>query len=191
MLIIEVDVTEKDRREKGKTMKSLHLFHDRKKFLIAAGITLVAMVVLLAGCGGMALQKWAMFKSNDDVKKGFESYTLNPAYTYYYSGPDAHPIAILGVKKDLILEPADLWKPIKSPEQLKEAVVGMEYYLRGLNHYAWGFDIIDRQNNKIGIWYSIPLATTTTLEKGNGVVAIYTPDIETYMRLERDGALPH
>ena len=155
--------------------------------MLAAAAVFLAAGVLLSGCGGMTLQKWAMFKSDDDVKMSFESYTLNPAYNYYYSGPDAGAIAVLGVKKDLILEPADFWKPITSPEQLKDVVVGMEYRLRGLNQYAWGFDIIDRENTKIGIWYSIPKATTRAHEKGNSVVAIYTPDAETYIKMEKDG----
>lgn len=151
-------------------------------------IALLTTAILLNGCAGTALQKWAMFNASDDAKKSFESYILNPAYKYFYSGPDAHPIALLGVRKDLILEPADFWKPIKSPMDLKQVVIGMESRLRGLNQYAWGFDIINRQNNKIGIWYSIPKATTTVLEKDNGVVVIYTPDIETYMKMDKDGA---
>jgi len=157
-----------------------------RKWLLAVGSALIAMSFILAGCSTMAYAQWALFKASDDVKKSFESYTLNPAYQYYYSGPDAHPIAVLGVKKDLILEPADLWKPIKTAAQLKEHIVGMEYRLRGLNQYAWGFNIIGAKKQLIGIWYSIPVATTSVVEKGGGVVVIYTPDIETYMKLERE-----
>jgi hypothetical protein len=61
----------------------------------------------------------------------------------------------------------------------------MEYRLRGLNQYAWGFDIIDRKNNPIGVWYSIPMATTSVYEKDDGSVIIYTPDLETYLKMER------
>jgi hypothetical protein len=170
-------------------MKRLLILFRKRGWVLAIGIALLMTGVLLTGCSAAAFQKWAMFKASDDAKKSFESYTLNPAYKYYYSGPDAGPIALLGVKKELILEPADFWKPIKSPMELKQAVVDMESRLRGLNQYAWGFDIVDRQNNKIGIWYSIPKATTTVLEKNKGVVVIYTPDIETYIKMEKDGAL--
>ena len=145
---------------------------------------LIVMSLLLVGCSGMTHMQWAMFKASDDVKKNFETFQVNPAYNYYYSGPDAAPIAILGVKKELSLEPADLWKTVNTPAVLEDLVKGMEYRLRGLNQYAWGFDIIDRKNNHIGVWYSIPIATTSVYEKDDTVV-IYTPDMETYLKLEK------
>ncbi len=157
-----------------------------RRFFLTAGTALVIAGILLTGCGAMKYQNWGVFKASDDARNSFESYTFDPAYNYYSSGPDAHPIAVLGIKKGLRLEPADLWKKVKKPEQLKDMITGMESYLRSMNHPAWGFTIVDKNNQQIGIWYSIPKATTAVIEKSDGSVVIYTPDIETYMKLEKE-----
>jgi hypothetical protein len=156
----------------------------RTYFARLAVVTLIVTGLLLAGCSGISLS--AMFKASDDVKKSFENYQVNPAYNYYYSGPDAAPIAVIGVKKELRLEPADLWKTVNSPAMFKELIVGMDYRLRGLNQYPWGFNIIDRQGKVIGTWYSLAIATTSVFEKNDGSVVIYTPDMETYLKIEKD-----
>jgi hypothetical protein len=157
-----------------------------RRFILTTGAALVMAGMLLAGCGAMKYQNWGMFKASDEARSSFESYTFDPAYNYYSSGPDAHPIAVLGIKKGLQLEPADLWKRVKKPEQLKDMIAGMESYLRSMNHPAWGFTIVDKNNQQIGIWYSIPKATTAVIEKTDGSIVIYTPDIETYMKLEKE-----
>jgi len=149
-------------------------------------VTLIVMSLLLIGCAGATHTQWAVFKADDVVKKNFETYQVNPAYNYYYSGPDAAPIAVISVKKELRLEPSDLWKTVDTPAMLTELIKGMEYRLRGLNQYAWGFDIIDRQKQQIGTWYSVPIATTSAYEKADGSVVIYTPDMETYLKMEKE-----
>jgi len=158
----------------------------KRRFILSAGAALLMAGLLLSGCSTMNAHNWGMFRASDDARHSFESYTIDPAYKYYYSGSDAHPIAVLGIKKGLRLEPADLWKRVRNPEQLKDMVTGMESYLRTLNHSAWGFAIFDKNNQQIGIWYSIPKATTAVIEKNDGSIVIYTPDIETYMKLERE-----
>jgi hypothetical protein len=158
----------------------------KRRFILTAGAALVMAGLLLTGCSTMKAQNWGTFKASDDVRNIFESYTIDPAYNYYYSGSYAHPIAVMGVKRGLRFEPADLWKRVKNPEQLKDMITGMESYLRTLNHPAWGFAILDKNHQQIGIWYSIPKATTAVVEKNDGSVIIYTPDIETYMKLERE-----
>jgi hypothetical protein len=158
----------------------------KRGLVLTFGAALVIAGMLLAGCSTLKYQNWGMFKASDDARNSFESYHFDPAYNYYSSGPDAHPIAVLGIKKELRLEPADLWKRVKKPEQLKDMITGMESYLRTMNHPAWGFAIIDKNNQQIGIWYSIPKATTAVIQKNDGSVVIYTPDIETYMKLEKE-----
>jgi hypothetical protein len=188
-MIYRTDPFGSNERGQGKEKEMKRLYEisgaGRKYFARLAGVALIVMGLLLVGCAAMTHMQGDAFKASNDVKKNFESYQVNPAYNYYYSGPDAAPIAILGVKKELRLEPADLWKTVDTPAMLKDLVTGMEYRLRGLNQYAWGFDIFNRQNKQIGIWYSVPIATTSVYEKDDGSVIIYTPDMETYIKMER------
>lgn len=143
----------------------------------------VALSLLLCGFN---MPQGGRFTAADDVTGTFESYKVNPSYNYYYSGPDAHPIALLGLPKKLKLEP-DLWKPVKKPEkQLKELVTGMQSKLRGHNMSPWGFAVEDEKGRRIGIWYSLPQATTIIRMIDRQTAEIYTPPIDTYLKLERE-----
>lgn len=145
----------------------------------------VAVALALLVCG-FNMAQGGSFKATENVTRAFESYQVNPSYNYYYSGPDAHPIALLGLSKKLKLEP-DLWKPLKSPDkQLKEMVAGMQSKLRGHNTSPWGFTIEDERGQRIGIWYSLPQATTIVRMKDKQTAEIYTPPFDTYLKLERE-----
>ena len=46
--------------------------------------------------------------------------------------------------------------------------------------------ILDDQGKRIGVWYSIITAPTSVWMKDDHTAVIYTPDIDTYIRYERD-----
>lgn len=127
---------------------------------------------------------WGRFTAAADATGMFESCELNACYDYYYSGPEACPTALLGLAKELRIEP-DLWKPVGDAQQrLRELVTGMQSKLREHNTSPWGFAIEDEQGRRIGIWYSLPEATTVVRIRDHQTVEIHTPPIDTYLKRE-------
>jgi hypothetical protein len=157
-----------------------------KKLCLPAALFLTALF-LLAGCKTLASIKSGQFVARGEVRKAFEEGQVNPAYMYYYSGSDAHPIAILGVDKTVKFDTGGLWKPIKNPsENLPPLVKGMDDRVLGLMQVTWGYSLLDDTGKQIGVWYSIPSGTTAVIVREDGTVMIYTPPIDTYLKLERE-----
>ena len=73
--------------------------------LFALGMTFVFMV----SCAGKG--NYGRLVPNDKVKNRFETYQLPPGLTYYYSGPDAFPKALIGIQNAYRLE-STFWKPV-------------------------------------------------------------------------------
>ena len=59
---------------------------------------LLVAVVFMASCAGTVT--YGKFVHNDNVKKAFETYQLPANHTYFYSGPDAFPVAVIGIQND-------------------------------------------------------------------------------------------
>lgn len=127
---------------------------------------------------------WGRFTAAADATGLFESGIPDGRYDYYYSGPGACPVALLGVSKEFKLD-AGLWKPVGNEQQLfRELVAGMQSKLREQNASPWGFAIEDGQGRRIGIWYSLPEATTVVRIGNDQTVQIHTPPIDTYLKRE-------
>ena len=100
---------------------------------------------------------------------------------YYYSGADAYPNAIIGLKKMYELD-NDLWKPIEPDNKIfKGYVRGLQYKAREYSMLQSGFAIRDHQGKSIGIWYSVFTVKIMLVKMGTGnKVVIYTPEPDVY-----------
>ena len=81
-------------------------------------------------------------------------------YTYYYSGVDGYPNAIIGVDNRYILV-SELWKQVNlTPDKLKDWVDNLiargTIATSGMLH---GYNIVNPDGAALGIWYSIMQAT--------------------------------
>lgn len=157
----------------------------RRPMLLFAAV--MTAVLLLGGCKTLASIKSGKFEAKADIQKSFEDGQANPSYLYYYSGPDAYPIAIIGIDRNVNFDTGGLWKPIKNPsENLVVFVRSIQDRVLGLMQFAWGFSLMDDTGRQIGTWYSIPSAVTTVLVKEDRTVMVYTPPLDTYLKLERE-----
>lgn len=118
---------------------------------------------------------------DESARKGFESFKVDPSMNYYYSGPDAIPNAIIGVKKEYQLD-NDLWKPMKPNAELFEDLIqGMQSKAKEYSMSLYGFVMQDPQGNPLGVWYSVSSVKIMTLTMGTGnKVIVYTPELEVY-----------
>jgi hypothetical protein len=140
-------------------------------------ILLAFTIVVLLDCTSLLHGQYGRMNPNDGITRLFESYQIQQDYNYYYSGPDSHPNAILGLDKKYPLA-TTLWKPFEaSSEKLKPLVAGMKEEVYQTNRFLHGFVILDTRGNTIGIWYSVLDARQPVIIHDNGTVDVYTPDL--------------
>jgi hypothetical protein len=114
---------------------------------------LLIAVVFMASCSGTG--QYGRLVPNDKVKNTFETYQLPPDYTYYYSGPDAYPKAVIGIQNEYHLE-SKLWKPVELTQILLKKWLEMDGHPRpGHNMTSNGSDILTPDGRQIGIWYAV------------------------------------
>lgn len=141
------------------------------------------LLIVLWSMTGCAVFKgpYGSIVPDESARKSFESFQMDPTMNYYYSGPDAHPNAIIGLMKAYQLD-NDLWKPIEPNAKLfKELILGMQK--KGAEHAMsqYGFVMTDHQGKPLGVWYSILSIQTMILKMGAGnKVVVYTPELEIY-----------
>jgi hypothetical protein len=131
------------------TLKRLRVTCSTRLFLFF----LLVAVFFMASCAGSG--NHGRLIPNDDVKKTFETYQLPPDHTYYYSGPDALPRAIIGIRNEYHLE-SKFWKPVDLTQKLLKRWLEMGGRSRdGYNMNRNGSDIIAPDGRQIGIWYAV------------------------------------
>ena len=110
-------------------------------------------VIFLASCAGTG--NYGRLVHNDKVKNVFETYQLPTGYTYYYSGPDAYPDAVIGIRNEYHLE-SRFWKPVELTKTLLKSWLEKRGHTRvGYNLTKNGSDIITPDGRQVGIWYAV------------------------------------
>lgn len=139
-----------------------------------AEIFLLVLQISLSGCT-TSFKNTGVFKRDAQVAENFETARILPDYKYYYSGPEAEPIAILGIHKNYRLQPG-LWKEVALTEtQLKKWMerIGNDY--RSPKYKYHGSFILNSKGEKIGVWYSLVNWVTLKIGPDNKII-VYTPD---------------
>lgn len=118
------------------------------------------------------------FEPNGELTDAFYNYEVLPEYNYYYTGPEASPIAILGVRKEYTLI-SELWQPFSpTHEQLGNIIARMNDYYDFPDFGPYGAYIISPTGERVAIWYSRIDYTTVRIEDHR--IEIYTPDLFQY-----------
>ncbi len=140
----------------------------------------------IISCSGL-LRNYGSINPSAGITQGFEHFNVNPEFHYYVSGSDLYPNAILGLRKDLRLDPKTLWKNIAmTPAKMKEIVGDMKARTSQLGPclYLYGFEMTAPDGRRVGVWYSIPTARTFLRMNEDKTIWIETPDIDTYEKFE-------
>ena len=120
-------------------------------------IPLAVALFLLGGCA--ACSDCGALRKRHEVTTIFSSYTVVPGYNYFYNGEILYPKAIMGVDKSFTLE-GTFWTPIElTEEQLTRWVTEINSRpgnnsAAGVNGRFEGFEILDPQGRRVGVWYS-------------------------------------
>lgn len=141
------------------------------------------MVVLLLGCAG-SLQNYGSYTPDTDATLLFESGEPSILYNYYYSGPESGPTAILGVKKDYILEER-LWQKIDSESgAYGKLLEGMRNRTLRIGQSLKGYVLYGPDKAPVGIWYSVFDAMPKLHLIGEKLIEVYGPPTDLYERYE-------
>jgi hypothetical protein len=120
-----------------------------KWFAIACLLTGMSVLASCVSSSG----NFGRLKYDGAVKQSFESFIVNPEYTYYHFGPKAFPRAVVGISKGFTMD-SRFWTAIDlTSKNLRSWIWGHAQRNGDFKHY--GSRIIDRQGRHIGVWYSL------------------------------------
>jgi hypothetical protein len=150
------------------------------------GLFLLLILCLgVLSCSGSLFRNYGRILSGDDADRDLEGGVVHTEISYFISGSDLYPNALMGLNRDYRLDRETLWKEVAmTPGKLREIVGFMKAKAREYGQYPHGFDLLDTGGKKIGFWYSIMKARTFLRFEEDGTVMILTPKLETYEELE-------
>lgn len=93
-------------------------------------------------------------KISQEVTRVFESYQVLPDHRYYHIGWDTRPYAIVGLKKPYHMT-SKFWLEFDADSEiLRKRVDALEIFRERGYSRAYGYYLLDRDGNRIGVWYS-------------------------------------
>ncbi len=143
----------------------------------AVKIFALLSILLAAGC---ASKNHGKVSRNPEVTGIFRSGIIPEGYSYYYSGEEKDPAAILGIKDNYTLQ-ARFWTRVNLNQQqlekwrtyFKESVGWVDNGSRERLEFQ-GYGLQDPQGNEVGILFS--RYDWTVIEfPANNVVIVYPP----------------
>jgi hypothetical protein len=139
---------------------------------------LALLLSLAAACAGT----YGSLQRSNDVSRAFERHEVLVDHTYYATGPEARPTAILAVHRSYTLK-TGLWRPVDmTPELLNRLVDAMTDQL-GFTPAILGGVIADPSGNRAGVMYSLYSRMTIRFEPENViVVSLPKPDNDPFFR---------
>ena len=133
-------------------------------------LVILILLLLVAACGRPSY----IFRADHRINEALESYHPLPGYTYYYSGPENFPLAILGIRPEYRLN-KEFWIPVELTEKkLQGWMEVIDNPHRSLKTRYHGKVIRTAEGEEIGIWYS-PQEWSTVKMGADREVTIYSP----------------
>ena len=120
----------------------------------AGKTTVLLAVIMMAAIAGCAAGSGARLDRSQEVFDGFMAGTVLTGYTYYTTGMENNPDAILGIKGGTTLK-TERWKERKMTGQLLKQMVGeMNSAYGAVGAGLLGSAVLNDQGEQIGVWYS-------------------------------------
>jgi hypothetical protein len=126
----------------------------------------LGLLFLLCSC---TTSNYGKLQSSPEITKIFDDERILSDHSYYYSGLQGVPDAIVGIQSNYSLK-SKTWQPVDLTSQiLKKWVYRMTSVQLVRPRGAW---ILGPDGNRIGVWYSAQHQATVRVEQGNRVVVI-------------------
>ena len=131
-------------------------------------IVLAFIVVVVPG--GCAVSNYGKLKSNQEIAHAFQTYQILPGHQYYYRGTFSRPIVVAGIKEKFELN-SKLWVKIDIQSQdFRTLIDRVTLQGTGTTVQPWGFTILDKSGNDVGVWYSAIRAAAVEVNENNQIV---------------------
>lgn len=149
---------------------------DEKTFLIVVIALFIGFIVFFISRSG---ENYGMLRPSTDATVNYQSHRLAADQDYWFSGPESHPVAIIGVQKRFQFVTAGHWVRIDGEEALKRLVTGMQSRALQANRDLRGFEMVDQRGERIGDWYSAPGIQAVIKRTGMDSIEVYPPGLPT------------
>lgn len=137
----------------------------------AAWITICFALTVAAGC---STANYGKLKSDPDVTQSFEAYQALPGHKYFYRGTFSAPYVIAGINDKYELN-SKLWVAIDpQSKDFHTLVERVSLQGSGGTTKPWGFTILDKSGNTVGVWYSASRAAVVDIDE-NGRITNLSP----------------
>ena len=120
--------------------------------------------------------RYGSLQPNPEVTRAFQNSVVLPNYTYYTDRQGEIPHAIIGIRKDSVLRERFWRKLVLTPPVLRGWVYQMDMIY---GYPPSGYDILDDNGTKVGVWYSSKPWTTVLIEN-DGTISVLAPEPPTF-----------
>ena len=136
--------------------------------------TLILVGFLAGGCA--VPSNYGRMVRDGEVAKFIESATVLPNHTYYFTGPEARPDAIIAIDNSFTLTSKYWIKVDDVANKLKD----WNSLIDNAHRITWdtyeGFQIMTPDGRQAGIWYSLYDYTVVQFPDSSTII-LYTPPI--------------
>ena len=125
---------------------------------------------LLFAFSGCSMSNYGKLKSEPEVTQAFEAYRILPGHKYFYWGTPSRPVAIAGINENYELN-SRFWLPIEpESKDFRTMIDRVSLQGSGSTTQPWGFTILDKSGNDVGVWYSAIRAAAVEIDEGGRIV---------------------
>lgn len=144
------------------------MMHTNRK--ISPSVVALVLLSILAALSGCSASNYGKLKSNPQVTEDFQAYRILPAHKYYYRGTESRPAVIAGIRENYMLS-SKLWVEIDPGSEQFRTIID-RVSLQGVGGWTspWGFTILDKSGNEVGVWYSASAAATVEIDETGRIV---------------------
>ena len=135
--------------------------------LFLAIVLFSSVLIALSGC---SMSNYGKLKSTPEVTRAFEAYQILPDHKYYYRGTYSRPFVIAGINENFELN-SKLWVGIDpKSKDFRTLIDRISLQGSGSTTQPWGFTILERSGNDVGVWYSAISAAAVEIDEKGRIV---------------------
>jgi len=126
-------------------------------------------IIMLAHIG-CSSANYGKLKSDSEIARIFEAYQVLPDHKYYFRGTFNSPLAVAGIDQDYELN-SRLWTEVNpQSEDFRTLIRNISFQGTGSIVQPWGFIILDKAGNRVGVWYSAIRAARVEINENGQIV---------------------